>query len=206
MALLGLIAYQELTAFEHLSSDARFSPTLVDRETLARLAVTEFGHYELIREIIASRGMDAQEVMEPFMSSLDEMHERTKPGDWYESLTKAYVIDGVAADFYSYIASELTEESRSMVQSVKTSDANTEWLKDRLQLAISDRPDRASRLALWGRRLLGEALTQAREIGEQYDYWGSLEERGDRGQTMTALFARLVENHSRRMSKLGMTA
>ena len=206
MALLGLIAYQELTAFEHLSSDARFSPTLVDRETLARLAVTEFGHYELIREIIASRGMDAQEVMEPFMSSLDEMHERTKPGDWYESLTKAYVIDGVAADFYSYIASELTEESRSMVQSVKTSDANTEWLKDRLQLAIADRPERASRLALWGRRLLGEALTQAREIGEQYDYWGSLEERGDRGQTMTALFARLVENHSRRMSKLGMTA
>ncbi len=206
MALLGLIAYQELTAFEHLSSDARFSPTLVDRETLARLAVTEFGHYELIREIIASRGMDAQEVMEPFMSSLDEMHERTKPGDWYESLTKAYVIDGVAADFYSYIASELTEESRSVVQSVKTSDANTEWLRDRLQLAIADRPERASRLALWGRRLLGEALTQAREIGEQYDYWGSLEERGDRGQTMTALFARLVENHSRRMSKLGMTA
>ncbi|MFF5791453.1 ferritin-like fold-containing protein [Paeniglutamicibacter sp. NPDC012692] len=206
MALLGLIAYQELTAFEHLSSDARFSPTLVDRETLARLAVTEFGHYELIREIIASRGMDAQEVMEPFMSSLDEMHERTKPGDWYESLTKAYVIDGVAADFYSYIASELTEESRSVVQSVKTSDANTVWLRDRLQLAISDRPERASRLALWGRRLLGEALTQAREIGEQYDYWGSLEERGDRGQTMTALFARLVENHSRRMSKLGMTA
>ena len=206
MALLGLIAYQELTAFEHLSSDARFSPTLVDRETLARLAVTEFGHYELIREIIASRGMDAQEVMEPFMSSLDEMHERTKPGDWYESLTKAYVIDGVAADFYSYIASELTEESRSVVQSVKTSDANTVWLRDRLQLAISDRPERASRLALWGRRLLGEALTQAREIGEQYDYWGSLEDRGDRGQTMTALFARLVENHSRRMSKLGMTA
>ena len=36
LALLGLIAYQELTAFEHLSSDARFSPTLIDRETLGR--------------------------------------------------------------------------------------------------------------------------------------------------------------------------
>lgn len=216
LALLGLIAYQELTAFEHLSSDARFSPTLVDRETLGRLAVTEFGHYELVREIIASRGMDAQEVIEPFMASIDEMHQRTKPGDWYESLTKAYVIDGVAADFYSHIASELTPESRSVVQSVKTSDANTEWLRDRLQLAIADRPERASRLALWGRRLLGEALTQAREIGEQYNYWGSLspeavhgrspEDRGDRGQRMTTLFAKLVENHSRRMSRLGMTA
>ncbi|WP_258142359.1 ferritin-like domain-containing protein [Arthrobacter sp. MYb227] len=229
MALLGLIAYQELTAFEHLSSDARLSPTLVDRETLARLAVTEFAHYELIREIIAARGMDAQEVIAPFISAIDQMHQRTKPGDWYESLTKAYVIDGVAADFYMYIASALTDEARTLVRDVKTSDANTEWLRERLQLAIADRPDRASRLALWGRRLLGEALTQAREIGEQYDYWGALEResvspagpaidasaaasaRGershhDRGQTMTALFAKLVENHSRRMSKLGMTA
>lgn len=206
MALLGLIAYQELTAFEHLSSDARLSPTLVDRETLARLAVTEFTHYELIREIIASRGMDAQAVIEPFVASIDEMHKRTKPGDWYESLTKAYVIDGVAADFYTHIASALTDEARTLVGEVKTSDANTEWLRERLQLAITDRPDRASRLALWGRRLLGEALTQAREIGEQYDYWGALEPGSDRGQTMSALFAKLVENHSRRMSKLGMTA
>lgn len=208
MALLGLIAYQELTAFEHLSSDARLSPTLVDRETLARLAVTEFEHYELIREIIAARGLDAQEVIEPFAMFIDQMHQRTKPGDWYESLTKAYVIDGVAADFYMHIAAGLTDEARTLVRKVKTTDANTEWLRSRLQLAIADRPDRASRLALWGRRLLGEALTQAREIGEQYDYWGALErlEQGDRGQTMTALFATLVENHSRRMSKLGMTA
>lgn len=220
MALLGLIAYQELTAFEHLSSDARLSPTLVDRETLARLAVTEFGHYELVREIIASRGMDAQEVIEPFIAAIDEMHQRTKPGDWYESLTKAYVIDGVVADFYTNIASGLTDESRTVVRNVKTSEANTEWLRDRLQLAIADRPDRASRLALWGRRLLGEALTQAREIGEQYNYWGALsaeqtrepaagrspEAAGDHSQTMTSLFAKLVENHSRRMSKLGMTA
>lgn len=127
------------------------------------------------------------------------------------------MIDGVAADFYTHIASELTDESRDVVRSVKTSEANTEWLRDRLQLAIADRPDRASRLALWGRRLLGEALTQAREIGEQYDYWGALAQDPEqepiegrspdrRGQTMTGLFAKLVENHSRRMSKLGMTA
>lgn len=208
LALLGLIAYQELTAFEHLSSDARLSPTLVDRETLGRFAVTEFGHFEMVRELIAARGLDPQEVIEPFMASLDEMHRRTKPGDWYESLTKAYVIDGVAADFYALIASGLEPEARALVEEVKTSQTNTEWLRERLQLAISDHPERASRLALWGRRLLGEALTQAREIGETYDFWGALqaEGRNDRGQEMTALFARLVENHSRRMRQLGMTA
>lgn len=208
LALMGLIAYQELTAFEHLSSDARLSPTLVDREILGRFAVTEFGHYEMVRELIAARGLDPQEVIEPFMSSIDEMHRRTKPGDWYESLTKAYVIDGVAADFYALIASGLEPVVGSLVHEVKTSQGNAEWLRERLQLAITDHPERASRLALWGRRLLGEALTQAREIGEKYDYWGSLPVAGPdgRGQEMTRLFALLVENHSRRMRQLGMTA
>lgn len=208
MALLGLIAYQELTAFEHLSSDARLSPTLVDRETLGRLAVTEFAHYEMARELIAARGLDPQEVIAPFIQSLDEMHRRTKPGDWYESLTKAYVIDGVAADFYALIASGLQPEIQLLVSEVKTSAVNTDWLRERLQLAIDDHPERASRLALWGRRLLGEALTQAREIGERYDYWGALQAAGPdaRGQEMTRLFARLVESHSRRMRELGMTA
>lgn len=208
LALLGLIAYQELTSFEHLSSDARLSPTLVDREILGRLAVAEFGHFELVRELIAARGLDPQEVIEPFMESLDEMHRRTKPGDWYESLTKAYVIDGVAGDFYSLIASGLEPEARDLVHQVKRTEANADWLRDRLQLAIADHPERASRMALWGRRLLGEALTQAREIGEKYDYFGALqaEGRGDRGQEMTTLFASLVESHSRRMRQLGMTA
>lgn len=208
LALLGLIAYQELTSFEHLSSDARLSPTLVDREILGRLAVAEFGHFELVRELIAARGLDPQEVIEPFMESLDEMHRRTKPGDWYESLTKAYVIDGVAGEFYSLIASGLEPEARDLVHQVKRTEANADWLRDRLQLAIADHPERASRMALWGRRLLGEALTQAREIGEKYDYFGALqaEGRGDRGQEMTTLFASLVESHSRRMRQLGMTA
>ncbi|WP_152426038.1 ferritin-like fold-containing protein [Paeniglutamicibacter gangotriensis] len=208
LALLGLIAYQELTAFEHLSSDARLSPTLVDRETLGRLAVTEFAHYEKVRELIADRGLDAQEVIEPFMAAIDEMHKRTKPGDWYESLTKAYVIDGVAADFYALIASGLEPGVSALVREVKTSASNTDWLRERLQLAIFDHPERGSRLALWGRRLLGEALTQAKDIGERYDYWGALEtaEADDRGQEMTRLFAVLVANHSRRMRQLGMTA
>ena len=116
------------------------------------------------------------------------MHRRTKPGDWYESLTKAYVIDGVAADFYALIASGLEPAVARAGARGQDVAGNTEWLRERLQLAIADHPERASRLALWGRRLLGEALTQAREIGEKYDYWGALQAAGPdgRGQEMTA--------------------
>lgn len=45
MDLLGVMAYGELSAFERLSSDARYSPTLHDRAVLGRMAVVEFQHY-----------------------------------------------------------------------------------------------------------------------------------------------------------------
>ncbi len=39
--LFGVIAYGELSGFERLSSDARFSPSLADRAGLGRLAVLD---------------------------------------------------------------------------------------------------------------------------------------------------------------------
>ena len=208
-ALYGLMGYRELTAFERLSSDARFSPTLADREALARLAVTEFGHYEAVRERLLARGADPEAAMEPFVASIDALHERTRPADWHESLMKAYVIDAVSGDFYGAIASALDEEARLLVAEIQAMEDQTGWIRGRLLAALADDPRLASRLALWGRRLLGEALTQARLVGDEHDFWGSLLQHGseeERREAISQLFAKLVENHSRRMSALGLTA
>ncbi|MGJ9402262.1 ferritin-like fold-containing protein [Arthrobacter sp. KK5.5] len=208
-ALYGLMAYRELTAFERLSSDARFSPTLADRHALAQLAVAEFGHHELVREYIESRGQDLERSMEPFVASIDALHDRTRPADWFESLMKAYVIDSVSGDFYQAIAMSLDDEARVLVAEVQSTDTQTKWLRERLHGALSEDPRLASRLALWGRRLVGEALTQARRIGDEHDFWRnllSLSEGEEREAGITRLFAKLVENHSRRMSDLGLTA
>ena len=42
-------------------------------------------------------GIDPEEAMLPFQRSFDHFHERTKPGDWFESVMKAYVIDTVSS-------------------------------------------------------------------------------------------------------------
>ena len=82
--LLGVMAYGELSAFERLSSDARYSPTLHDRAALGRLAVVEFQHFELVSAKLAELGVDAEEAMLPFQPSVDHFHERTRPADWHE--------------------------------------------------------------------------------------------------------------------------
>ena len=47
--LLGALAYGELTAFSRLAADADLAPSLSAKAALARFAVTEFRHFELLR-------------------------------------------------------------------------------------------------------------------------------------------------------------
>ncbi|MHA7178552.1 ferritin-like fold-containing protein [Arthrobacter sp. MDB2-24] len=205
--LLGVIAYGELSGFERLSSDARFSPSLADRANLARLAVQEFEHFELVGRFLAQLGVAVEDAMGPFQASLDAFHERTRPGDWYESLMKAYVLDAFSGDFYRALADSLDPRTRELISTISSGEGAAH-LQRRLKEALSEDPRLASRLALWGRRLVGEALTQAQRVGIEREYLAGLlfEDEAHTTQHTTALFSQLTRNHSRRMSALGLTA
>ncbi|MDF9277031.1 ferritin-like fold-containing protein [Arthrobacter sp. EH-1B-1] len=207
--LFGVMAYGELSAFERLSSDARFSPTLRDRAALGRLAVTEFEHFEMVSAHLAGLGVDVEEAMRPFQASIDSFHERTRPADWYESLMKAYVIDAISGDFYTALAEHLDDDTREIIARIQSTAEQGGLLQPRLKSALSDDPRLASRLALWGRRLVGEALTQAQRVGIERQFLGGLLFKGssaDHERQTAQLFAQLTRNHSRRMSSLGLTA
>lgn len=206
MDLLGVMAYGELSAFERLSSDARYSPTLHDRAVLGRLAVIEFQHYELVRAKLDAMGLDAEAAMLPFQPSVDHFHERTRPADWYESLMKAYVIDTVSADFYRAISRYVDAGTRALVEQIQADGGATEVLRERLKAALADDPRLASRLALWARRLLGEALTQAQRVSFEHSFVGGLigadEDRSK--ELVRELMDELAADHSRRMTQLGL--
>jgi hypothetical protein len=206
MDLLGVMAYGELSAFERLSSDARYSPTLHDRAVLGRLAVIEFQHYELVSAKLDAMGLDAEAAMLPFQPSVDHFHERTRPADWYESLMKAYVIDTVSADFYRAISRYVDAGTRALVEQIQADGGATEVLRERLKAALADDPRLASRLALWARRLLGEALTQAQRVSFEHSFVGGLigadEDRSK--ELVRELMDELAANHSRRMTQLGL--
>jgi len=204
--LLGVMAYGELSAFERLSSDARYSPTLRDRAVLGGLAVSEFQHFELVCAKLAELGVDAEEAMLPFQPSVDHFHERTRPSDWYESLMKAYVIDTVSADFYRSISGYVDADTAGLIRTIQSSEGATAVLGERLKAALADDPRLASRLALWARRLLGEALTQAQRVSVDHALLGGLAgvDEARAGELVRELTAGLAAAHSRRMSQLGL--
>ena len=150
MDLLGVMAYGELSAFERLSSDARYSPTLHDRAVLGRIAVIEFQHYELVSARLDAMGLDTEAAMLPFQPSVDHFHERTRPADWYESLMKAYVIDTVSADFYRAISRYVDAGTGALVEQIQADGEATAVLRERRRAGPVARALRGARQARHG--------------------------------------------------------
>ena len=209
--LLGAIAYGEISAFERLAQDARMAPELTDKVELARMAATEFGNYQRLHDHLLALGADPMTAMAPFVPAFDAFHARTASSDWLEGLVTAYVGDGLAADFYSEIASLLDADTQRVVLASLNDAGSSEFVVDRVRAAIRRDHRVAGRLALWGRRLMGEALTQAQRVGAERDALAALLAGGvDRpGMDLAALgrlFTRLAENHTKRMENLGLDA
>ncbi|MFP5253679.1 MAG: ferritin-like fold-containing protein [Actinomycetes bacterium] len=209
--LLGAIAYGEMSAFERLAEDAAMAPGLEDKAALARMASTEFGHFERLRERLEEIGADPFAAMAPFQQPFDAFHARTAPADWLEGLIKAYVGDGLAADFYREVAAFVDADTRELIIESLDDAGQSGFVVDRVRRAIVEDHRVGGRLALWGRRLMGEALTQAQQVAAERDALSALLAGGvDRpGMDLAAisrLFTRLTENHSRRMEALGLSA
>lgn len=208
--LLGVISYGEITAFERLAEDAKLAPTMHDKVALASMAATEFGKVAPLHARISELGHDPFEAMAPFNEAIDAFHRHTAPSDWLEGLVKAFVGDGLADDFYREIAAFLDPVTRDLVVSSMDEDGgHAVFVVERVRAVIAADPTVAGRLALWGRRLMGEALTQAQRVAVDRDSLTALLTGGvDRpGLDLAALgrmFTRLTERHAARMAELGL--
>jgi hypothetical protein len=203
--LLGVLAYAELTAFDRLAEDARMAPTLDGRAALARMAAAEIGHHARLVERMAELGVDPAATMAPFVSALDAFHEGTRPKTWLEGLVKAYVGDGLATDFYREVAAFLSDPDRALVLEVLADTGHADFAVREVRAAIAADRRVAGRLALWGRRLVGEAITQAQAVIAEHDGLADLimAGTGDLGG-VARLIERITDAHTRRMAALGL--
>lgn len=209
--LLGVLGLGELVAFERMSADAGLAPSLVDKAALASMAVTEFHHFERIRDRLGQLGVSIDEAMTPFQAAYEEFHANTAPSDWLEGLVKAYIGDGIGADFYREIAEMVDPGTRQLVREVLADAGHADFVIGRVRAAIEADPSVAGRLALWGRRLVGEALAQAQRVAVDRDALAGLVVGGAEGPGMdlaeiTELFTRITKNHADRMIKLGLSS
>lgn len=209
--LLAILAVSEITAFERLAADSVLAPTFADKAIMGELATTEFRHFIALRNRLIELGADPEMAMSPFRQTLIDFHAKTKPNDWLEGLMKAYVGDGIALDFYQEIASNVDPRTRQLVDEVCDDLSQSTFIVESIRAAIEQDPKVAGRLALWGRRLVGEALSQAQRVAADRDALstliiGGVDRPGADLAEIGRMLARLTDSHTHRMTDLGLSA
>jgi len=156
--------------------------------------------HEALTGRLAEMGVDPDAAMEPFIAPIDGFHDRTRPTGWLEGLVKAYVGDGIATDFYREISAYVDPWTQTLVRSVLQDVGQAEFAVKAIREAIEADPSVAGRLALWGRRLVGEALSQSQRVAVERDDLASLLVGGTNRPgadlaEMGRMFTRLTDEH-----------
>jgi hypothetical protein len=203
--LLGVLSYAELTAFDRLAEDARLAPTLEGRSALARMAAAEIAHHERLSARLVELGVSPAAAMAPFVAPLDAFHDSTRAGTWLEGLVKAHVGDGLATDFYREVAAFLPPADRDLVLEVLADTGHADFAVREVRAAIAADRTVAGRLALWARRLVGEALTQSQVVIAERDGLAELIIAGTGSLAgVGELLQRIMAAHTERMQALGL--
>src|SRR6195952_1536402 len=203
--LFALLAYGEVAAFSRLTDEARMAPNLAGRINMASMAAAEMNHYELLRDALAKRGVDIVSSMTKYASALENYHRLTMPSTWLEALVKTYIGDALAADFYLEIADALPGDAADVVHAVLSETGHSQFVVAEVKTAVTASDKQRHRLALWSRRLLGEAITQAQYVLAEHDELVDLVVSSGEGLgRLSEFFERLQNTHNRRVRDLGL--
>ncbi|GAA4641740.1 ferritin-like fold-containing protein [Gordonia humi] len=203
--LYGLLLAGEFAACYRLVDESAMAPTTPDRIAIARLIAAEMAHFEELAQQVTAAGGDPEAAVAAYAKVFDDYHDVTTPSSWLEALVKMYIGDGLAADFYAELADAMPSSVEQVAASVMGSTGSSEFAVDRVRAALAADPSLRSPLALWGRRLLGEAITHMQWVLAEEDAVMDLLFAGD-GTLATAatFFDGIAARHAQRMADLGL--
>jgi hypothetical protein len=197
---LGQAAYIQLEIFEGLARAVRLAPDLASKEGLSLAAGEALRKHHGLIEVIRGRGADPAEVMAPFAPALEEFRAATTGRDWWELILGIHLTSGILDDYFARLAAGLPADVAPRVGSLLGGPGAAPVLGDLLAKGIAEHPELSDRLALWGRRLVGDTLLIARSALRE----AASHERHE--HDVEPVFTELIAAHTRRMDALGLTA
>ena len=214
---MGQLAYLQLSQFEILTNELKFSPKTQYKAELSEAAAKSFEKYRAISKKLAGLGVDPTDAMDPYVERIETFHSRTAGNSWHESVIKVYLVSGLLDDFYRRLAIGLEPTLRADVEKALNDKKFEAFAKRVLLESMAADPQLPSSLALWGRRLMGDVLLELRGAFDNRKLAGlpktkKLTAVDERELNLAAyskiepLISELIGAHTIRMDALGLTA
>jgi hypothetical protein len=214
---LGQLAYLLLSNFEILTNELKYAPTTQYKAELSEAAAKSFEKYRAVSKKLSSLGVDVTDSMDPFTERIDTFHSRTSGVDWYEAIIKIYLVSGLLDDFYKRLAVGLNKELRDSVEKALSDKTFEKFAQKVITEGMRLNPELDSRLALWGRRLMGDVLLEVRAAFDNrklagIDKKATLSAEQERKVNLESyskiepLISEMIAAHSLRMDSIGLAA
>lgn len=202
LQFLGLVAYLKIELYTQASRAVVAAPSLEAKSVLAEVAAESLSKHQRFTSELRNRNEDPHAAMEPFAGLIDRYLERIAADDWHQHVLSVYLVGGLFDGFFASLAEGLNDPFAGEATEMLRDHDVRDRLKDLLAEQISQNPGLSDRLALWGRRLVGDTLLVARGVL-------SLSEHRDfsaQSSDVEPVFTELIADHIRRMDGLGLTA
>jgi hypothetical protein len=197
---LGHGAYLQLSFFETLGQAMAIAPSTESKERVSRVAAGALArHHELVDEL-ERLGESPAGAMEPFVDPVDDFQRLCRGDDWFEMLLSYYVASGILDDALRSIAQGLAGDQPSRFDALFDDEEPHRIVREELSEALERNPRLASRLALWGRRLVGDVLLATRVALDLP------KDLAPDDPALEPILTELIAAHTRRMDELGLTA
>lgn len=204
--VLGLVGFVSLASVGWLGGCLATSPTLSSSVDAAQLVGEEARRLDRVTDRIAELDADALAVLGAYTGLLDDFEARTPARSWWEGLVKVYIGDGLLRDFCLLLATGLSDADRTFLSDVLAPSDAGDRMANAVAAAAAHDTVLASRLALWGRRLVGEALGVVQGMIERPEIARLLAGAPGGGLNQAAVFAQLTAEHTRRMGRVSLAA
>ncbi|MDO4241305.1 MAG: ferritin-like fold-containing protein [Microbacteriaceae bacterium] len=200
MPFLSIAALTQLSLYEAATKGVLGAPDLESKGAMAEIAAAALKKHKSFTAEITRRGSKPHIEMAKYQSPSQDYQKRTKVDDWHQHVLSVWLGGGLFESFLIEIAAGLKSSYKKEAIAILREDSGRKALEKLLSSQIAADATVADRLAMWGRRLVGDTLLLAREI------LLLSENRAFVATEMEPIFTEITAGHMQRMDSLGLTA
>lgn len=198
--LLAALVCGERQAVRRAHDDVALAPDERSRMQQQAIASQEEENLALVTARLHELGGEG--LIERFQPFFDAFHAACAPTDWVEAQTLHYAGDALVSEFAEFLAGKLDPVSAGVVHATLSErDDQEAFALTELQRAMEADPAVRGRIAVYSRRISGEALTQTKRA---LDAASALRELLGGFSGEKELLLDLLERHRARLDRLGI--